>query len=62
MAEKSTLQEAEVGERGVSKAELVTKLTVLANTNREAYRELRAVMWEFVVENSARSDFPSEMS
>ncbi len=42
--------------------EWVTRLSILGATNREAYRALREVMWRFVVENSARSDFPSEMS
>ena len=45
-----------------SMAVLVAKVSILAETNREAYRELRKVMWQFVVENSSRSDFPSEMS
>lgn len=43
-------------------AVLVTKVCLLAEKNREAYRALREVMWGFVVENSARSDFPSNMS
>lgn len=43
-------------------AEWVTKMSLLAQTNREAYRKLRAVMWQFVVDNSSRSDFPSDFS
>lgn len=42
--------------------EWVTRLSVLGATNRDAYRALREVMWRFVVENSAYSDFPSDMS
>lgn len=45
-----------------SMAVWVTKLSLLGASNREAYRALREVMWRFVVENSSRSDFPSEMS
>lgn len=45
-----------------SMAALVAKVSLLAEKNRDAYRELRKVMWQFVVENSSRSDFPSEMS
>lgn len=45
-----------------SMAEWVTKMSLLGATNRDAYRALRDVMWRFVVENSSRSDFPSEMS
>lgn len=45
-----------------SMAEWVTKLSLLGISNRDAYRVLREVMWRFVVENSAHSDFPSEMS
>lgn len=45
-----------------SMAEWVTKLSLLGETNREAYRAVREAIWRFVVENSARSDFPSEMS
>lgn len=45
-----------------SMAVLVTKLSLLAESNREAYRALRKMMWQFVVENSARSDFPSNFS
>jgi hypothetical protein len=52
----------EVERRAVSMAEWVTKMSLLAKTNREAYRVLREMMWQFVVENSSRSDFPSEMS
>lgn len=48
--------------RSRSQAEWVTKMALLAKTNRAAYRELRAAMWSFVVENSARSDFPSVFS
>ena len=48
--------------RRTTQAELVTKLALLAATNRDAYRELRAVIWDFVVENSSRSDFPSVFS
>lgn len=48
--------------REVSKAEWVTKMSLLAAHNREAYRVLREVMWMFVVENSSRSDFPSNSS
>ncbi len=43
-------------------AALVAKVCLLAETNREAYRALRAVMWKFVIENSGRSDFPSTFS
>lgn len=49
-------------QRAGTDAEWVTKLSILGATNREAYRALREMMWRFVVENSARSDFPSEMS
>jgi len=49
-------------EPSATMAEWVTKMSILGATNREAYRALRAQMWRFVVENSARSDFPSEMS
>lgn len=45
-----------------SMAQWVTKLSLLGANNREAYRALREIMWRFVVENSSRSDFPSEMS
>ena len=31
-------------------------------TVRDVYRALREVMWQFVVENSSRSDFPSNFS
>lgn len=48
--------------REISRAEWVTKMSLLAESNREAYRELRALMWLFVVENSSRSDFPSIFS
>lgn len=50
------------GAEGVSTAELLTRLCLLAQSNRPAYRAVREVMWAFVVENSARSDFPSDMS
>lgn len=43
-------------------AEWVTKMSLLGAANRDVYRELRAVMWQFVVENSGRSDFPSNFS
>jgi hypothetical protein len=46
----------------ISTAEWVTKLSLLGESNRDAYRVLREVMWRFVVENSSRSDFPSDMS
>jgi hypothetical protein len=46
----------------MSKAQWVAKLSLLAETNREAYRALREVMWQFVVENSGNSEFPSDMS
>ncbi len=45
-----------------SMAEWVTKLSLLAESNRDAYRAIREVMWQFVIENSGRSDFPSDMS
>lgn len=45
-----------------SMAALVAQLCLLAETNREAYRALRSVMWQLVVENSSRSDFPSTFS
>lgn len=48
--------------RAMSKAEWVTKMSLIAKNNRPLYRELRALMWRFVIENSARSDFPSEFS
>jgi hypothetical protein len=46
----------------MSMAEWVTRLSLLGATNREAYRAVREQIWRFVVENSSRSDFPSEMS
>lgn len=48
--------------RVITQAEFVAKLSLLGATNREAYRALRDVMWSFVVDNSARSDFPSNFS
>lgn len=54
--------EGEPEEREVSMAEWVTKMSLVGATNRDVYRELRKVMWKFVVENSAYSEFPSEMS
>ena len=45
-----------------SAAEWVTRMSLLARDNREAYRAIRELMWAFVVENSGRSDFPSDMS
>lgn len=57
--ETPDLQQAGTDE---SMAVWVTKLSILAATNREAYRALREAMWKLVVENSARSDFPSNMS
>lgn len=50
------------GEREVTLAEFVTAGSLLGISNREVYREIRRVMWLFIVENSARSDFPSKMS
>ncbi len=50
------------GGNEMSMGEWVTRLSILGATNREAYRALREVIWRFVVENSSRSDFPSEMS
>lgn len=46
----------------MSMAEWVAAMVDLARSNREAYRVLRALAWRFVVENSSRSDFPSDMS
>lgn len=46
----------------MSDAELVAGLVMLAELDRAAYRRIRAVMWEFFVENSQRSDFPSDFS
>jgi len=43
-------------------AEWVTKMSLVGATNRDLYRALREVMWLFVVENSGRSDFPSDMA
>lgn len=43
-------------------AEWVTKMSLLGASNRPVYRELRALMWKFVVENSSRSDFPNIFS
>jgi hypothetical protein len=48
--------------RPVTMNEWVTKMSLLATANRDAYRVLREQMWRFVVENSVRSDFPSGMS
>ena len=53
---------AETKKRPVTMAEWVTKMSLLAMTNRPAYRVLRELMWQFVVENSAYSEFPSIMS
>jgi hypothetical protein len=58
----SEVVEVQEQDRPQSMAEWVTKMSLLGATNRDAYRALRAVMWQFVVENSARSDFPSKMS
>lgn len=49
-------------EQGPSMAEWVTKMCLLGETNRDLYRALREIMWQFVVENSARSDYPSIFS
>jgi hypothetical protein len=49
-------------QKQISKAEWVTKMSLLAASNRETYRALREIMWQFVVENSSRSDFPSVFS
>lgn len=49
-------------EQGPSTAEWVAKMSLLAATNRDLYRALREIMWQFVVENSARSDYPSIFS
>ena len=43
-------------------SEWVARMCLLAQSNREVYREIRKLMWEFVVENSSRSDFPSNFS
>ena len=49
-------------QKQISKAEWVTQMSLLAAKNRETYRVLREIMWQFVVENSSRSDFPSVFS
>lgn len=46
----------------VTARELAAKLTQLAATNRPAYELLRDLMWQIVVDNSSRSDFPSDWS
>ena len=48
--------------RSATRAEWITRMSLLAATNRDAYRALREVMWQFVIENSSRSDFPSVFS
>ncbi len=48
--------------KSVSMAEWIAMVTLLGQTDRDAYRVLRELMWTFVVENSERSDFPSDMS
>jgi hypothetical protein len=37
-------------------------MSLLARTDPALYRALRDIMWQFVVENSARSDYPSIFS
>lgn len=59
---KMKMPHLQQGGTEISMAEWVTKMSILGATNRDAYRALREVMWRLVVENSSRSDFPSEMS
>ncbi len=49
-------------EQPVSKAEWVAGLELLGRRNRAAYRKLREIAWQFVVDNSAHSDFPRKFS
>jgi hypothetical protein len=49
------------GVRDVSKVEIIAKLALLGREDREVYRELRALLWQLVVDRS-RSDIPSKMS
>jgi hypothetical protein len=61
MYEKKTPDQQLAGTEA-TRAEWVTKMSLLGASNRDAYRALREAMWRAVVENSAYSDFPSEMS
>lgn len=45
-----------------TEAELIARLAILAETDRPAYRKVRALLWDLYVENSGRSDFPSNPS
>ena len=46
----------------ISRTELLVKLALLGREDRETYRVVRALMWELVVENSERSEFPRNLS
>jgi hypothetical protein len=42
--------------------DLLCRLVRLGQVDRERYRKFRALMWALYVENSGRSDKPSESS